>query len=116
MATQRPQKQDWDGIYKGEDIEQPLQTNPQTDITSWTIVAQIKAVDAAGEPTGDVLATGSITLTAPTSGGYSVHFTSAQTGALEPGRYFVDVWRMDSGSRKVLVEGFVPILPFETEF
>jgi hypothetical protein len=113
----RPQHHDWDPIYKGEDVDQPFQTDPATDITSWTIVSQIKAIDpTTGLPTGSALATGTVTKLAPLTGSYKVTYTSAQTNALPLGRVFVDVWRFDIGTKKVLNEGFVPVLPYETQF
>jgi hypothetical protein len=102
-------------IYRGEAVRQPCQTVPPTDITTWTLVGQLKAVDVTGVPTGAVLATATITKTAPLTGGYDVKFTSGHTDRT-PANYFVDVWRTDSGSEQLLWESPVAILPYETRF
>jgi hypothetical protein len=99
--------------YNGEDYEargthksSRAPASSVVDISGWTIKFTVRAV--ATSP--DALLSVDATLTAPTTGQYTIPLTAAQTAALGVGRYPCDVWRTDDGFQTEMAIGFLNIL------
>ena len=88
-------------IYRGEDIDLNFTMSPVADITGWTIVFTL--AERLGNPT-KILNGISGTVTSGPDGTFTVSLTSAQT-TITPGDYWYDVWRTDSGNKRVLAVG-----------
>ncbi len=72
------------------------------DITGWTLALTIaKSKDS----TDKLIGPKSCTLVTAASGTATVSLASAETANLEPGSYWVDLWRTNSGYERVLAEG-----------
>jgi len=100
--------------FRGEDISIVLTGEDSTDPSGWTLVAEFSV--AVG-----VAPTLSVTPTVSGSGPYviTIPLTRAQTGTTLAGpRWFVSVWRTDSGSDEQLAGGTLylntPVHPLPT--
>lgn len=90
-------------IFRGEDVVLNFTMSPTVDITGWTIRFFCGELEV------------SATLTAPSTGNFSVTLTREQTGAWTPGRKMYDVWRIDSASAVVLAHGAIDIFDVARE-
>ena len=88
-----------------EDTATVESTTPE-NITGWTMVF---TVSRAKDSTNKLVGPKAMTLVTPASGIASVSLTAAETGNLEPGTYYCDVWRTDSGYERCVSEGAFPV-------
>lgn len=98
-------------VAKGEDVlfsclHQTSQSNTApVDISTWTIAITIK------DQSGNVYLTKSGTVTSGPSGSYVWPLVSADTVSLKSGTYSIDIWRVDSGSRREMGIGSFTVTP-----
>ena len=93
-------------VARGEDVVQPINADPATNITGWTIAFQLKKTHGS---TSTVLATGTVTPVTLATGAITVTLLSADLDRT-PGVYEWELWRTDAGSRRRLAYG-----PFHIE-
>lgn len=91
-------------FFRGEDITLDFQMSPPIDISGWTIT--FTAADGLG---GTVQITKTATSSDGPRGRFRVVLASADTAALDPGRYVWDVRRTDSGNRATLADGYLDL-------
>lgn len=77
---------------------------PATDITGWTFQINVRRAGVV------VLQSTTFVITDAANGVVSFTLTSAQTGAMSPGDYDYDVWRIDAGNEKRLCWGTMIVL------
>jgi hypothetical protein len=101
-------------IGRGEDITLnfTVWTNPPTntiaqDITGWTLITFTVAADGNVTPK---LITKSCTILVAASGTFKAVLLAADSEVLSPGAYVWDVWRMDSGFKRLLGYGTFRVL------
>lgn len=85
-------------IKQGEDYKKYLHlqyadTLEPVNLSGWMIRSEMRDV-----PGGTLKATGECT-SSPADGDITIHFSSAQTSAIEPGKYGFDVWLTGYGEK-----------------
>ncbi|MFO0929160.1 MAG: hypothetical protein U0736_19410 [Gemmataceae bacterium] len=91
-------------FFRGEDVTLDFQMARRSSVTGWAIT--FKAADGLG---GTVQITKSATVTDGPRGRFRVSLASADTAALNPGRYVWDVRRTDAGSKATLADGYLDL-------
>jgi hypothetical protein len=88
-------------IFRGEDIELRFTMNPVVDVTGWVI-----SFTVAKNNNTDVKVTQqtAVATDAP-NGQFSVYLPKAVTYNIEPDVYKHDLWRVDTGSERILSLG-----------
>lgn len=97
-------------FYRGEDTLITVTMTPITDITGWSLQFTAR-VTLDILPIAITKTTGhGITLTNPTGGVFTIFLLSADTNTLDPGNYYFDIQRVDSGFHGVLTTGVMTLL------
>jgi hypothetical protein len=109
---------EWDlEIADGTDRDVEFVAQTETDITGWSIAFAVKDEDTGDRVLTASTGAGTIDLTDPEAGTFTVLLTSAGTDALDPrDSYRYDVWRTDAGSRTLLARGRLRVLDRVVEF
>lgn len=91
-------------IYLGEDAVLTFTMSPVENITGWTIGFTVE-----GSAPEKIIEKNAVVTDGP-GGVFTVTLAAVDSESLAPGSYQYDVWRMDTGSRRVLALGSFRIL------
>lgn len=95
--------------YIGEDKVITDTISAGGSISGWTLRARLSR--GPGQPSIIEKTTGSgIEITSASGGIIEITFTAANTSSLEPGAYYLDVWRTNSGYATQLSVGWITLL------
>lgn len=94
-------------VYRGEDVTIPFTYSPTTDITNFTHTFTL----ARDRNISTKLLSKTCTTTDAAAGSFSAALTAAELEAIEPGIYFWDVWRVDSGNHRLVGLGSFDLSP-----
>ena len=88
-------------FWRGEDLILNFTMTPTVDITGWVISFTI----TKSQNNQSKVLQQTATITSGPNGQFQVLLSSAQTDAIQPDKYFHDVWRTNPGSERILALG-----------